>query len=99
MLASIDHHQNGIYIGSVTKTVAPALRIGFMIGHTPFINAAAALRELIDKQGDTVLEEGVCGAVRRMGKRNGISGKPIKIYKERQGIFFAKCCRLISQIR
>lgn len=56
-LASIDHHHNVIYIGSISKTFAPALRIGFMLGPPAFINAVAALRELIDKQGDTLLED------------------------------------------
>jgi GntR family transcriptional regulator/MocR family aminotransferase len=85
-LASIDHHQNVIYIGSVTKTVAPALRIGFMIGHTPFINAAAALRELIDKQGDTVLEEAFA-VLFDNGEMERYFRKTIKIYKERRDLF------------
>jgi len=85
-LASIDHHQNVIYIGSVTKTVAPALRIGFMIGHTPFINAAAALRELIDKQGDTVLEEAFA-VLFDNGEMERYFRKSIKIYKERRDQF------------
>ncbi|KAA0989228.1 MocR-like pyridoxine biosynthesis transcription factor PdxR [Dyadobacter aurulentus] len=56
-LASIDHNQNVIYIGSISKTFAPALRIGFMIGPADFITAASSLRQLIDRQGDTLMEE------------------------------------------
>ena len=90
-LASIDHHQNVIYIGSVTKTVAPALRIGFMIGPASFINAAASLRELIDKQGDTVLEEAFA-ALFDNGEMERYYRKSIKIYKERRDLF----CKLLQ---
>lgn len=58
-LASNDHHNNVIYIGSISKTFAPALRIGFMTGASAFIDAAVSLRQLIDKQGDTLLEEAI----------------------------------------
>jgi len=85
-LASIDHHQNVIYIGSVTKTVAPALRIGFMIGPGQFINAAGALRELIDKQGDTVLEEAFA-VMFNNGEMERYFRKSLKIYKSRRDIF------------
>lgn len=85
-LASIDHHQNVIYIGSVTKTVAPALRIGFMVGPAAFINAAASLRELIDKQGDTVLEEAFA-VLFDNGEMERYFRKSIKAYKERRDLF------------
>ena len=90
-LASIDHHQNVIYIGSVTKTVAPALRIGFMIGHPQFIEAAASLRELIDKQGDTVLEEAFAQLFDN-GEMERYFRKSIKVYKERRDIF----CKILQ---
>jgi len=85
-LASIDHHQSVIYIGSVTKTLAPALRIGFLIGSSGFVNAAAALRELIDKQGDTVLEEAFA-VMFENGEMERYFRKSIKVYKERRDLF------------
>jgi GntR family transcriptional regulator/MocR family aminotransferase len=90
-LASVDHHRNVIYIGSVTKTVAPALRIGFMIGPAEFINAAAALRELIDKQGDTVLEEAFA-VLFDNGEMERYFRKSIKMYRERRDGF----CKLLA---
>lgn len=85
-LASIDHHQNVIYIGSVTKTFAPALRIGFMTGPPPFIDAAASLRELVDKQGDTVLEEAFATLFDN-GEMDRFVRKALKIYKQRRNKF------------
>jgi GntR family transcriptional regulator/MocR family aminotransferase len=90
-LASVDHHRNVVYIGSVTKTVAPALRIGFMTGPAEFINAAAALRELIDKQGDTVLEEAFA-VMFDNGEMERYFRKSVKIYKERRDVF----CKLLA---
>jgi GntR family transcriptional regulator/MocR family aminotransferase len=84
-LASIDHNQNVIYLGSVTKTFAPALRIGFMIGPSPFVDAAAALRELIDKQGDTVLEEAFA-VLFNTGEMDRYFRKSLKIYRQRRNL-------------
>ncbi|MDM1036941.1 PLP-dependent aminotransferase family protein [Myroides odoratimimus] len=89
-LASIDHNQNVIYLGSITKTFAPALRIGFMTGPANFIYAATALRELIDRQGDTTLEEAFASLFNQ-GEMNRYYRKALKTYKERRDTF---CCLL-----
>ncbi|HMJ48833.1 MAG TPA: PLP-dependent aminotransferase family protein, partial [Ferruginibacter sp.] len=85
-LASIDHNHNVIYIGSITKTFAPALRIGFMIGSRAFVDAAASLRELIDKQGDTLLEEAF-SVMFDNGEMERHFRKTLKIYKQRRNLF------------
>lgn len=85
-LASIDHNHNVIYIGSISKTFAPALRIGFMTGPLAFINAAALLRELIDKQGDTLLEEAFA-VLFNDGEMDRHFRKSLKIYKQRRNLF------------
>jgi GntR family transcriptional regulator/MocR family aminotransferase len=85
-LASIDHNQNVVYIGSITKTFAPALRIGFMVGPKAFIKAASSLRELIDKQGDTVLEEAFA-MMFDDGEMDRYFRKALKIYKQRRNLF------------
>jgi GntR family transcriptional regulator / MocR family aminotransferase len=85
-LASIDHTKSVIYIGSITKTFAPALRIGFMAGPPAFIEAAAALRELIDRQGDTLLEEAFA-VLFENGEMDRHFRKTLKIYKQRRNYF------------
>jgi GntR family transcriptional regulator/MocR family aminotransferase len=85
-LAGIDHNQNVIYIGSITKTFAPALRIGFMTGPSAFIEAASSLRELIDKQGDTLLEEAFA-VMFDNGEMERHFRKSLKIYKQRRNLF------------
>lgn len=90
-LASIDHHQNVIYIGSISKTFAPALRIGFMTGPPAFVEAASSLRELIDKQGDTLLEEAFA-VMFDNGEMESHFRKSLKIYKQRRNFF----CHLLK---
>ena len=85
-LASIDHNHNVIYIGSVTKTFAPALRIGFLIAGSQFVDACASLRQLIDKQGDSLLEEAF-SYLYNNGEMERHFRKSIKIYKQRRDLF------------
>lgn len=85
-LASIDHNNNVIYIGSVTKTFAPALRIGFMIADPTFTDAASLLRQMIDKQGDSLLEEAFASLFDN-GEMERHFRKSLKIYRQRRDLF------------
>lgn len=85
-LASIDHNHNVIYIGSISKTFTPALRIGFMAGPSAFVEAASSLRELIDKQGDTLLEEAFA-VLFDNGEMDRHFRKSLKIYRQRRNLF------------
>ncbi|MBB6274079.1 GntR family transcriptional regulator/MocR family aminotransferase [Pedobacter cryoconitis] len=90
-LASIDHNHNVIYIGSITKTFAPGLRTGFMIGPLAFVDAASSLRQLIDKQGDTLLEEAFA-VLFDNGEMERHFRKSLKIYKQRRNLL----CELLK---
>lgn len=73
-LASMEHAQNVIYISSLSKLVAPAVRIGYITGPSAFIDSLAQLRSIIDRQGDTIMELAVAelmedGAIHRHAKR------------------------------
>ncbi len=46
-LKSLDGSERVIYVGSLSKTLAPGLRLGFMVGPEPLIHAARALRRLM----------------------------------------------------
>jgi GntR family transcriptional regulator/MocR family aminotransferase len=47
------------YVGTFSKVLAPALRIGYVAAPTPLIERIAAHRSLLDTQGDRALEYSV----------------------------------------
>ncbi len=85
-LASNDIHGNVIYIGGFTKTIAPAIRVGYMIASKDFIDEAARLRRVIDRQGDMILEQTLAKMIRQ-GDIQRHCNKVLKIYKQRRDLF------------
>jgi GntR family transcriptional regulator/MocR family aminotransferase len=58
-VCSFDEASNFIYVGTMSKIVAPALRLGFMAAPKSLIEKVAALRKIIDSQGDNMMEQAV----------------------------------------
>lgn len=56
-LASADPYGLVIYIGSFSKTFSPAFRVGYLVAPQNLITEVSKLRRIIDRQGDTVLEQ------------------------------------------
>lgn len=82
-LASLERAANVIYIGSLSKIVAPAVRIGYILASREFVDAVAQFRKVVDVQGDSVMEHAVAelmeeGAIRKHARR------AYKVYEERR---------------
>lgn len=91
-LASVDTGGHIIYVGSFCKSIAPGIRIGFMVAPEAVINEAGAIRRLIDRQGEQLLEE----ATAELLSTGDISRHIKKSYKVYQGRL-ENTCRLLSE--
>ncbi|MBQ4819179.1 PLP-dependent aminotransferase family protein [Aquimarina sp. MMG016] len=91
-LASNDTNGNVIYIGGFTKIIAPAMRIGYLIAPKDFVDEAARLRRIIDRQGDTILEQTLANMI-TAGDIQRHCNKVLKIYKSRRDLF----CKLLKE--
>jgi GntR family transcriptional regulator/MocR family aminotransferase len=85
-LASADHSGFVIYIGSLTKALAPGFRIGYMIANPDFIFAAMQYRRILDIRGDQPLEDALA-ALFANGDMQRHLKKSVKHYRYRRDIF------------
>lgn len=58
-LASNDTFGNVIYIGTLSKILAPGLRLGFVVAPKTALHQMMVIRTFIDRQGDQVVERAV----------------------------------------
>jgi GntR family transcriptional regulator/MocR family aminotransferase len=96
-LASVDKQGMVVYIGSFSKTISPAIRIGYIVAPPNLINEVAKLRMILDGQGDPVIEQAVAellneGQIRRHMK------KSMKVYKERRDFMTTMLKEKLSDI-
>jgi GntR family transcriptional regulator/MocR family aminotransferase len=73
-LAALDTQRVVVSIGTMSKVLAPGLRLGFVTGPRAVVDGVARLRRHVDRQGDQVLEEAVAelledGAILRHTRR------------------------------
>ena len=78
---------NYVYIGTLSKLIAPAIRVGYITANPDFIEKVGQLRKIIDIQGDAIMEQSIMeliadGAIRRHQKR-------MLSYYEQKRDFFA----------
>lgn len=82
-MASADRAGVVVYLGTLSKILAPGLRIGFVVAPEPLIAQMAELRLLIDRQGDQAMEYAVAelisdGAIQRHVR------KMRRVYRDRR---------------
>ncbi len=94
-MASLDRKGNVIYVGTLTKSLAPAIRYGFIAAPASFIRSATQLRKYIDAQGDSLVENAVA-ALYKDGTIARHLKKSLKLYKERRDHFCALLQRELS---
>lgn len=91
-MASSDRSGSVIYVGSLSKTVAPGLRTGFIVAPSNFIKELSRLSRFIDCHGNMAQERAIAmlfeeGEIRRHMK------KALKTYHIRRDLF----CQLLKE--
>ena len=82
-LASGNHNGNVIYIGSFSKLLDPALRIGFMVAPKNFIEQCTAFRKIIDVGGDGYMQNALATLIKE-GELKRHLKKSKKCYHQRR---------------
>ena len=85
-MASLDRHGVVIYIGSFSKIIAPAVRVGYLTAPVQMIDTLLKLRKIVDRQGDFVMERAIAEMIRN-GELTRHLKKALKAYKERRDFF------------
>jgi len=85
-LASADHNGYVIYIGSVSKTLAPTIRLGYLIAGDDFIWQASMFKQQVEIRGDVLFEESVAYLF-NTGEMQRHLRKSLKLFKERRDVF------------
>lgn len=58
-LAAADAHGVVAYVGSLSKTLGPGLRVGYLVAPVPLVARATSIRTHVDLEGDPALERAV----------------------------------------
>jgi GntR family transcriptional regulator/MocR family aminotransferase len=85
-LASADHGGYIIYIGSITKSFASTIRLGYMIATDDFVWQAAQVKKLIDIRGDVLMEEAFAILFNNGDMQKHLK-KSVSLYRQRRDSF------------
>ncbi|HEX2674825.1 MAG TPA: PLP-dependent aminotransferase family protein, partial [Polyangiaceae bacterium] len=75
-----------IYLGSFSKLIAPVFRVGYLVANAAFVKRASLVREIIDRQGDFVLERAIAELIED-GELQRHARRARRIYRERRDTF------------
>lgn len=90
-LASVDNSGKVLYIGSLSKMLAPAIRVGYLVAPKTIIEQISQVRRILDRQGDPPLEYALAQFIAE-GELQRHLKKVVKAYERRRDSF----CHLLE---
>ena len=91
-LAAMDDEGLVLYIGSFTKKISPAIRVGYLVAPQNIIAELIKLRRIVDRQGSN-LEERALANLLEDGTIKRFTRKALQTYRLRRDLF----CRLLRK--
>ncbi len=84
-LKSLDQNGRVIYVGSLSKTFAPGLRLGFIVGPKPLVDELRALKRLMLRHAPSFLQRAFALFV-SLGHYHSFLRKQSQIYGQRERV-------------
>ena len=94
-LASADRAGLVVYIGTLSKILAPGLRVGYIVAPAPVLHSVAAFRSLLDMQGDQATEAAIATLIED-GELQRHVARVRRIYANRRDILAASLRRVFG---
>jgi GntR family transcriptional regulator/MocR family aminotransferase len=95
-LASADHEGHVVYVGSMSKVLAPGLRVGYAVAPRNLLDRMAGLRTMIDRQGDAIGEAAIAELMEDGDVTRHIR-KVRRIYKQRRDVLASLLARTFRE--
>lgn len=96
-LAAADPGGNVIYLGTLSKILAPGLRLGFIAAPERVIESLARLAATVDRQGDQILEAAVAELIED-GELQRHARKMCRIYESRRDALASALARELGGV-
>ena len=84
-----------VYVGSLSKMLAPGIRLGYAVARPDLLKRMSDLRQSIDRQGDVPLEQAIA-VLMRDGELGRHARKSRRIYQARRDHLAAELERLLG---
>jgi GntR family transcriptional regulator/MocR family aminotransferase len=82
-IASLDHAGVVVYVGTLSKVLAPGLRAGYIVASPPVLRRVAAIRSVLDIQGDLATEAAIAAMIEDGGVQRHIA-RVRRVYGDRR---------------